>query len=229
MIFVKSEIEDIVQVNDKTRIDVSGCFANGETITKYEIRPDTLEDFYDVTSKQYLDWQYSTDGDKTLTVRITGSLSGEESIDFTLPVVSVENDNLFSSDSDLQALEDDILKYIRNGRNSFTDKHREAQRQILDELDSARLWKSDGTRYEASDIVDIQDFKKWSKFLTMSIICESLSNEVNDLWDIKSTKYESMAIKAKSRATLRLDSNSDGVIDEQDEKEDTYSNELVRR
>lgn len=229
MIFVNAELENKVAVSDKTRIDVSRTFAQGETITQIEIQPDAAESFYDVTSSKYLDWQYAADGTKAITVRVTGSVSGAVTSASSLDIVSEADDNLFSIDADLKALEDDILNYIRNGRNSFKDKHREAQKVILNELDASRIWKDDGSRYVAADIVDIQEFKQWSTYLTLRLICESLSNEVGDLWADKAQKYNSMAIQAKSRASYRLDTNGDGEINEIDEKVDTFSNTLVRR
>jgi hypothetical protein len=229
MIFINTELEGKVATRDKTRIDVSRTFAQGETITQIEIQPEGTADYYDVTTSKYLDWQYSTDGFKSVVVRVTGSVTGVAAASSFLEIVSAGNDNLFSADADLKALEDDILNYIRNGRNSFKDKHREAQKVILNELDASRIWKDDGTRYEAVDIVDVQEFKQWSTYLTLRLICESLSNEVGDLWADKAQKYNSMAIQAKSRATYRLDSNADGEINEIDEKFDTFSNTLVRR
>lgn len=227
MIFPYLETESLIQVNDKIRFDVSRSFAQGETIDQIEVEPEASAGFFIVS--EYLDWAYQTDGTKQITVRITGSISGPVDMTYSIDCISSADDNLFSSDSDLMAYEDDILKYIRNGRNSFLDKHRKAQEIILNELDANRIWKDDGTRYTALDIIDVQEFKQWSVFLTLKLICESLSKEVDDLWDSKASKYDTMMIQAKKRATLRLDSNGDTVIDEVDEKQDIYSTFMVRR
>lgn len=213
MIFGKIENESIIQVNDKTRLSAIKTYISPDEadITKIEIQPESGADFIDVTENKYLDWSYGLDGEKTITLRVTTDYLPSE-FSNNINVVSVADDNLFSGDSDLIEYEDDILSYVRDGRSSFLDKHRAAQMLILDDLDSAQIWKRDGSRFTASDIIDIQDFRRWSIFLTLKIIYESLSNAIDDVFSIKARKYSSMATEAKKRASLRLDVNQDGII-----------------
>ncbi len=210
MIFAHIDIEAVVQVNDKTRLNASKSFSNtiGE-ITLVEIQPTASESFYDVTSDLYLDWSYSTDGDHVATVRINGT----ESQSRTISVLSVADDNLFSVDTDIISYEPDLLKWVQDGRNSFLDKHRAAQREILNELDANQIWKRDGSRYTATDIVDIQEFKEWSKYETLRIIFDGISNAIDDVFKDKANNYKMLVVSAKKRATLRLDYNDDGNID----------------
>lgn len=224
MIFPKINTEKVLQVTDKTRLDARKSFANtaGE-ITLVEIQPEATESFIDVTSSLYLDWSYLTNGTKTVTVRINGTETSVSNIS----VLTELEDNLFSTDQDIISYEVDLMKWVEDGRNSFLDKHRAAQYEILNELDSNQIWKRDGTRYEASDIVDIQEFKEWSKFVALRIIFSALSNEIGDVFEAKALKYEQMAVMAKKRATLRLDYNSDGNIDNS-EKTDIFSGTLSR-
>jgi hypothetical protein len=217
MIFGNIETEKVLQLNDRTRIDARKTYLSPDesAITKIEIQPEIGTDFQDVTSNKYLDWSYDSSGTKNITLRITTDSNPQ---DFTRSIIILtpEQDNLFSSDADLLSYEDDILNYVRDGRNSFLDKHRASQIIILDDLDSAKIWKRDGSRYKAEDIIDIQDFKQWSIFLTLKIIFESLSNAVDDIFSQKAEKYSSMAINAKSRASLRLDRNQNGEIDREE-------------
>jgi hypothetical protein len=230
MIFLQIKTEDLVQTGDKTRIDISKSFISGASpvIEKYEIEPEVGAGYVDVTGVMHLDWVYETDGNKVVTVRATDDLAVEYSKSTTLLIITPEQDNLFSGDQDIVPYEDDILNFVRKGRASFLDKHRSAQQSILNELDANRIWKRDGTRYVASDIVDIQEFKEWSKFAALRIIYEGISNDVADIFSVKSTKYQTLEISAKKRATLRLDPNQDDV-NEESEKIDIFSGSLVKR
>lgn len=229
MIFPVLKLEKIVQVDDKTRLDgLSSHISPDEAdITLIEIEPETAVGFIDVTSTQFLDWQYSSNGDKTVSLRITTD-GAPTTITKDLTIISVADDNLFSADSDLIDYEDDILNYVRDGRNSFLDKHRTAQEIILNDLDANEYWKQDGTRYEAADIVDIQEFKQWSIFTTLKVIFRSLSNQNDDLYATKANMYSGRATSAKKRAVFRLDSDGDGSINENTEKENNQVTRLIR-
>jgi uncharacterized protein YqfB (UPF0267 family) len=215
-IFPVLEIEAVVQVNDRTRINASRSVAdpNEAAISKVEIQAETGGDWYDVydatsSDNWYLDWQYASAGSKTVSCRVTTNAS-PTSVTATLTVKSVADDNLFSSDSDLTAWEPDILKYIRDGRSSFKDVHRESQKQILDWFDSQGIRDEDDNRYTAADVVDVQEVKEWSKFLTLQIIFEGISNAVDDVFSKKALKYEGYALRARNRSEIKLDTDGDG-------------------
>ena len=214
MIFPHIQLENIVQENDKTRIDVARSFANSETIDLYEVSVDNEATYIDVTADMVLDWAFDAFGVYPIFVRLTGSVSGEITFSKNLMVKTAEEDNLFSNDDELVQHEDDLLSYVREGRSTFLDKHRLAQNMILNDLDKNQIWKDDGTRYTADDIVDTQEFSEWSKFMVLRIIMESLSNDVQDIFHEKAVRYRTMEVEAKKRACLRLDSNGDGEINE---------------
>ena len=213
-IFPSLEIEEKVQIGDKTRLNATRSFvsADEEDISLVEIQPEAGADWIDVTTDKYLDWSYSTDGLKTVKVRVTTDGSAEPLSD-TMVVVDEAEDALFSADSDLTAWEPNILNFIRLGRASYKDVHREAQKQILDWLDGQGLYDTDGNRLTAAAVVDVQEVKEWSKFLTLQIIFEGLSNAVDDVFAKKAQKYESLALKARGRSEVKLDLDGDGEAD----------------
>jgi hypothetical protein len=229
MIFPVLKTENVVQIDDQTRLDATSSYTSPDetSITLIEIEPETGVGFIDVTSERYLDWQYPSSGTKTVTVRVTTDSTPTTSTK-DIEVKTKEEDNLFSLDTDLVNYEDDILSYVRDGRNSFIDKHRTSQEIILNDLDANKFWKEDGTRYTAGDIVDIQEFKQWSIFLTLKVICRSLSNQVDDLWDRKANEYSSRSTSAKKRAVFRLDADGDNEINEKTEKFDNQVARLIR-
>lgn len=211
MIYAKLKTESVLQENDKTRLDASASFANlGSTIELYEIDPLGDGTFYDVTTDKYLDFVFPLEGNYSPVLRLTDELAATITTTANIEVITAVTDNLFSNDNDLVSHEDDILKWTKEGRDSFLDKHRLAQDIILNDLDKSGIWKRDGERYVAADIVDIQEFADWSKYLVLRLIFESLSNATNDIFHEKSMRYRAEEVQAKKRACLRLDDNGDG-------------------
>ena len=220
MIFPNLECEAIVQVNDKTRLNGSKSFITPDesAITLVEIEPESGNGYINVTGAApldplnwYLDWQYATNGTKTATIRVTTS-GAPVTVTKTISVLSVVDDKLFSDDSDLIMHESEILRWVPVGRNSFKDMHRRAQQRILAWLDEKGHTDSSGARLTKASIVDVQEVKEWSIFLTLRMIFQSISNAVDDVFDKKAKYYESREAEARNRSALRYDYDGDGAI-----------------
>jgi len=219
MIFPVLEIESVVQVNDKTRLDATKSFVTPDeaSISLVEIQPSAGDAFIDVTQNKYLDWQYSTDGAAiTVVVRITTD-GAPTTFSKTLTVKSVADDKLFSTDAELISYEPDLLNYVRAGRSSFLDVHRTSQQRILKVLDENGFWNKDKSTITLDEILTIDDFVDWSKFMTLRLIFEGLSNATDDIFHEKALRYKNMEAEARDRARFRIDTDKDG---EQEEEED---------
>lgn len=230
MIFPSLKLEAIVQENDKTRLDGSTSYVTPEegSITLIEIQPEAGGDFYDVTSNGYLDWEYSTEGTKVVSVRVTSTNGGPTTGTRSLDVITEADDKLFSSDADLIGHEPDILEFVRAGRNSFLDIHRMAQNRILAWLDEHRIHATDGSRLTKDAIIEIEEVAQWSKFLVLRYIFEGLSNATDDIFWEKRNRYMDLEKNARNRGRMRLDQDGDGEIDAK-ENLDMRSLRLVRR
>lgn len=214
MIFPVLELEDVVQVNDMTRLNSFKSYVTPDeaAITLIEIQPEASATFYSVTTDKFLDYQYSTDGEKIVTCRVTTDGS-PVSVSKTINVITAVTDKLFSSDAELTAYEPNILEWTREGRNSFLDIHRASQDRILKWLDEHKIWDSQGNRLTKDAITDLEEVNDWSKFMTLKFIFEGLSNATDDIFHEKALRYESMMSQARNRAALRLDRDGDGVED----------------
>ena len=222
MIFPVLEMENLVQVNDKTRLSGLKSYSPDlVALTLFEINPDG-SGYIDVTSNKYLDWQYSTNGTKTVSLRINGS----DVITKDIEVLSVADDRLFSSDAELVPHEPDILSWVRKGRNSFLDVHRTAQDRILTWLDEHRIWDVNGNKLTKEQIINLEEVNDWSKFMTLRLIFEGISNATDDVFQVKADRYKKMEEAARNRAAFRLDANSDG--DEDANKLDLRSFRIYR-
>lgn len=214
-IFIKSINEAIVQAKDKTRIDVSGIFAQGVTITDVTIKPEASESAISVFSSNsdnwYLDWAYATSGTKTITVEATDGVT-PVSEDFTVEVTSVADDNLYSSDSELFQIESELKKYLPAGKNSYLYAHREAQLRILSYLDRKRIWNTDGTII-TKDQLNVSDVKRWSIYETMLIIYEDLVVAVGDKFKDKVLKYTELRNIERDRGAIRIDLDGNSTIE----------------
>jgi hypothetical protein len=214
MIFPVIQLEASVQESDKTRLVATKSYITPDeaAITLVEIEPHTGDGYIDVTTNLYLDWQYPTDGEKTVTLRVTTD-GAPESLIKTIMVLSVADDKLFSSDQDLMPYEPELLNWVRAGRNSFLDVHRASQDRILTYLDEKRIWDTNGDRLTLDAITDVVEVKDWSKFMTLRLIFEGISNATDDVFHEKALRYKALEVEARNRAALRLDRDGDGETD----------------
>ena len=215
MIFPVLELEAFLQADDKTRLDARKTHITPDeaAITLIEIEPESGSGFLDVTSLSYLDWQYSG-ASRTVTVSVRVTTDGlPETFSKDIEILTATDDKLFSTDAEMVPHEPQILDWVREGRNSFLDVHRTSQDRILTWLDEHRIWDTNGDRLTTDAIVDIQEVNDWSKYLTLQLIFEGISNAVDDVFSQKAFKYSEMAAKARNRAAIRLDRDGGGSID----------------
>lgn len=228
-VFGVIKTEELVQVNDKTRISCIDTYKTPgeEAYEKIEIEPDTGVGFIDVTGtlsdvenykNWYLDWQYSTDGDKTITLKVTTTDGAvvptltEHTFTKTLSVIDEVDDKLFSTDEMLTSVVSDILRWIPEGRNSFKREHREAQKRILSWLDENGFKDTSGNKLTKASIVDVSEVREWSKYLTLMIIYDGISNAIDDVFQQQARRFESLSVTARNRKYLRVDYTGDGTV-----------------
>ena len=233
-IFPNLELEDVVQLEDKTRLSATKSFVSKDNaaITLVRIEPHTGDGFITISGTGltykdwYLDWQYSSAGTKTVTVEITAGSTVTYSK--TIEAVTSATDKLWSDDSDLIGYEPDILKYIPQGRNSFKNIHRSAQRLILDWLYAIRIYKNDGSKITKDDLIPTEDVKQLSIYWTLYLIWQGMSNKPDDVFAQKASNYLKMVNSSKNSGRIQADFNDDGDLDT-DDNIDKFSGIMVRR
>lgn len=220
-IFPKLTLEKTVQVDDKTRLDATLSFTSNENaVTLVEIDPGDGTGFLDVTpapatktSEYLLDWVYSTDGTFTVSARITtDGAPVTETMD--IEIVTAANDKLFSDDQDFDGIIElqERLKLVEKGRYSHLKYHRKAQEEILDEIDAAGIYNSDGTSITKDQIFVTNDVNNWSTYLTLHLIYMDKSNTPGDHWEMKAMKFKKRGDFYKERSFLRIDFNKDDSV-----------------
>lgn len=208
MIIIDAKFEPIVQVDDMFRIDCSMTkYADGETINKIEVDMEG-GGVYQVMPEGYLDYAFETAGEKTISIKAT---SGAESktVTKTIEVITEAEDKLFSGDQDLLLHEEAIHELLRPGKRTFKNVHRLAQQEILRDL-KERFPDEDLSK---TSLVEIDQVKAWSKYLTLHYIFESNVRSVDDIHVEKSQTYKSLAEVARKNVPLKLDTDGDGKED----------------
>jgi hypothetical protein len=232
MIFLNCIKEDLVQVNDKTRIDVSKSFVSGSSITGITIKPSeddvAISVFNANQERWYLDWAYSSDGEKTITVQATDG-TNTVSQNFTINVITAIEDNLYSNDSQIFAIESELKRYIPQGRNSYINIHREAQSRILNYLDRKRIWQDNGEPYTKTQINLHGELQKWSLYEAMLMIYTDLLISVGDKFAEKVNEYKALRNYERDRGAIRIDKNNSGTIDAASEIQELKSFRLIKR
>lgn len=240
MIFFKIDVEPVVQVDDAFRIFSRAFISPDEgSVTLIRLSPDNGTTWIDVTNadpdKTVLDWAYSTPGTQTIKQEITTTNTAATEKDFTVEIVSVEDDCLFSSDQDLKKFEPEIECFLRIGRKSFLDVHRCSQKLILDwlqrqvEVKDCDIDTDDGCvkrKLTCQDLWDKEEVHTWSVYQTLVLIFEGLSNQTDDVFAQKALRYSEHMYRARSRAEITVDYDQDGKADY---REKIHTARLTRR
>lgn len=129
-----------------------------------------------------------------------------------IQVFSESGDSLFSSDFDLVTKKQDILSWVKAGRNSFLNFHRQAQEEIIDWFRGEGSVNIDGDPLEVKNLVHPTDLNQWSTYLTLRLIFDDLSNDVDDIFDREARGFESREMRLRDRI-MRIDIDNDGKSD----------------
>jgi hypothetical protein len=146
---------------------------------------------------------------KAITITIGDGTTTANKTEY-IEVYSKDGDALFSSDGDLKAHKEDIMNYLRPGRNSYLNFHRRAQDLIISTLDREGFVDVYGVPYSIDAFVNLEEFRQWSTFMTLRLIFEDRSNAIDDVFDRWAKNYGAQESQAKSRAILRIDIDGDG-------------------
>lgn len=149
---------------------------------------------------------------KAVTIEI-GDGSGTASETRYVSVYSEAGDALLSSDEDLAKHKDNIMKYVPAGRNTFKHQHRRAQELILAFLDDNGYIDINGDRLTIDAIVDKEEFRQWSVFLTLELIFDDLSNAVDDVFADWASSFEAKKKIHRKKALFRVDVDGDEKAD----------------
>lgn len=234
MIFPKLIQELTVQVDDMTRFDMGKTFVTSDegNILSVEITFDQIT-YHDVfvdlmPEKWFLDYAFNVDAVTPVFVRVkTDTTPGGLEKEFSITVVTDVDDALFSNDSQLFDLETELKDFIPHGRTSFNYAHRQAQRNIIRDLDGQGIRTVYGVAFTKDKLVGNPYISEFSVYETLMLIFEDLKVRDNDVFTEKKKAYMSSYTQAAKNARLNLDYNDDGTIDDNEIK-NTQSKFLTR-
>lgn len=199
----------------------TGSYANNKATisatTSFEIKSCSvqeqlhieLEDSGTIVISKFIEY-----GQKIVTLVCTNADAESDTKYFYIKVYSEDGDYLFSNDSDLVAHEPDILKWVPDGRASFKNIHRRSQKLIMQWIDENGYTDINGKKYTKRDLVDVDEVKQWSTFMTLRMIFTGLSNQLDDVFDRKAREALDLENSARKRCVLRIDFDKNGQIDD---------------
>ncbi len=165
---------------------------------------------------------------KKITLTIEND-DGSKTITREIEVVSELADNLFSTDDRMRKHESDVMRYLPEGRATFKDIHRRAQTLILAWLDTNGFIDNRGYKLTLARFTDVEEMTEWATMMALRILFESNKTAKDDIFSIKTKKYEGLEDFYRARATIKVDLNRDGVADALVERLDIRSCLVVRR
>lgn len=230
-IFGVLKSDDKVFSGDKIRLEAGDSFLTPDesfaTPISHEISVDSGVTWYNITAKKYVDWIFTSAGNKTISLRIT-TLTGNQIFTKSIEVLDLTAAQLFSKDFDLYQYEPEIDQYLPKKWSSWNMVHKRAQDWIIDFLDEKGIFDENGHKYTVADLLDTQQVNQLSVFKTLEFIFEGNSNVVGDLFSAKADKYRQMSNTKASRSQLSLDFNANTVSDDSIERTNLHTI-LVRR
>jgi hypothetical protein len=219
MIIPILHIEKIVQVKDLTRFDASkSVLVKGSVgaITSVKIKMGAsgpeIDCFNSLQKNWFVDFAFNTAGDTEITLTVETATESESIVE-TVTVLTKEEDALFSSDSDLVGFENDIMKWLPQGRGTFLDLHRKAQRLIIEWIDRKGYRDDKNAKLTKLAFVDNTEVQMWATYMTLKLFFMGAQNATDDVFKRKAEYYAKLEIEARDRTSLTLDLNGDGVKD----------------
>lgn len=223
--------DEKVFVGDKINFDFSQSFVTPDeslaTPTNHEASFDGGATWIDVSNKKNIDFIYLTVGTKTVNLRIT-TTAGNTIFMKTVSALDLAAQKLFSADSDLYRYEPEIDKLLPKKWSSWNLVHLESQKYFMDWLDEKRLFNDNGEKYVVNDLNDRDQVRQFSIFKTLELIYSGTFNAVGDIYSAKRDKYRELANEKLAKSQIALDTNKNGLADE-NERTDLNTVNLVRR
>jgi hypothetical protein len=127
---------------------------------------------------------------------------------------------LFSEDSDLIGEYPTILDHLPEGRTSFAKFHESARKAIVTDLRKSGISvqginEAKRKQLDAYDLLDIEEVRECSKFLTLSKIFGWLSDSTGDKWENLKDNYAAQAAGAIT-PLISIDKDNDGLQDDEE-------------
>lgn len=121
---------------------------------------------------------------------------------------------LFSNDIDLLEEKPLILENL-GPLKSFINFHQASRNQIVQSLNNEFYLKYDGEfkQLTAFDLLEVNEVKEASKYLTLSKIYDFLSDQVGDKYELEARRFENLYGIARNSSFITLDSNNNGKAD----------------
>lgn len=228
MLFPQIKTDLVVQINDMFRISAAKSFATaGEEVTEVNIYPDSVGqplvvfDVYEVDQDCWLlDWAYETAGEYVIKLEIKTALDTKE-ITHNITAMTEEEDNLLSNDQEIESYENELKRYIPEGRNSWKYIHRKAQEEILDYLYRNGKLNPDYTAITKDQLKPESRLMKWATFEAMLLIYQDLKTSNAEAFNEKLSDYSIKRNEARKRYLIKYDEDRDGQITDEDQP--TYS------
>ena len=144
---------------------------------------------------------------------------------------------LLSNDLDLEGVRSNIVSKHNNGE-SWVLKHEQARKDIIQEIrnvgnrkvlnaDNVNPLVTEGKRYadiNEYDLLEPEQLRQASLYKAISMIyLDELSDDIDDKWARQGERYEIKANEMINLFRLQLDTDNDGIHDEEENDDTTHT------
>lgn len=140
---------------------------------------------------------------------------------------------LFSDDRDLIGVYPTVMDYLSAAETTFVLRHQNSRDLIMQDLRNHGMVKSPAGsgRYdqlEPFDVLEVDEVRLWSTYLTLSNIFSSLQAREGDFYKEKSEEYRGKAEFYKAATYLSLDKDDNGLLGSTESALSITTKRLVR-
>ena len=121
---------------------------------------------------------------------------------------------IYSGDADLAEEYPGVMELLPENATSFINFHASSRKDIVQKLRGK--FTANGNLLTQFDLLNNEEVKQASKYLTLSKIFAWLSDAPGDKWSLKSEAFYGSAIDYLNNVTLTIDSNDNGTIDQEE-------------
>lgn len=189
--------------------------------TSFVTTPTLVDETKGFSRCGFIKWSRNLPNEKTTTEQAETMYWYKIKVDVDTSILNLLGINLvFSNDNDLKEEYPSIMEMLPENEPTFIKFHVASRKDILSYFRAqGKLIKVNDKNYATSkkldqfDLLDYEELRDASKFLTLSKILYWVSDSVDDKWHQKALKYEQKYGDKINLVNLSIDSNDDGKAD----------------
>ena len=207
-----------IELGQAKNINAGSIVVKNDTSSGQSVVEELEDNTFNFSKSGNISWKLASDKEQRKVTRFGVELFWYE-ITFSNDTSSIDIcgiNKVFSKDDDLIEEYPSIIKFLPEGKESFIAFHQSARKDIVQAFrNKGRLNSRLLTQY---DILESEEVRAASKYLTLSKIFSWLSDARDDNWAKKAEEFYQDYSNFINLAVVTIDENNDGKVSSEEKK-----------